>query len=101
MAPARRRSPPASRSWLGPRCRLRADRTGTAKLRFDVDAGGERDAVEVSRTVAPPLAPETVALYGQTDARSIERLGDLSAIRSDVGGLDVSVASTALVGLSG
>ena len=42
---------------------------------------------------------ETVALYGETKGTSGEALGDLRAIRDDVGGLDVRVASTALVGV--
>ena len=44
---------------------------------------------------------EAVALYGETEKASGEKLGDLGAIRRDVGQLDVTVASTALVGLDG
>jgi hypothetical protein len=44
---------------------------------------------------------EAVALYGSTRVAAAEKLGDLTAMRADVGGLDVSVASTALVGLNG
>jgi alpha-2-macroglobulin len=81
------------------RFKMRAVHAGTAKLRFDVEGGGERDAVRVTRKVEVPMALEAVALYGKTDGASGEKLGDLSSIRRDVGDLDVSVSSTALVGL--
>lgn len=80
---------------------LRAEATGTAKLRFDVSAGGERDAVEVTRPVQAPGTRETVALYGSTDRASAEGIGDLSAVRRDVGALTLSLAPSALVGLDG
>src|SRR5690606_28038962 len=54
---------------------------------------------EVTRRVVSPATLEAVALYGSTKDAAAERLGDFSAIRRDVGGLDVSLASTALVGL--
>jgi hypothetical protein len=78
---------------------VRAARAGEARIRFSVSAGKERDAVEVVRSVQVPLPLETVALYGQTGTATAERLGDLAALRRDTGGLDVTVASTALVGL--
>ena len=81
------------------RFRLRAPRAGTAKLRFGVVAGAEKDAVEVERRVQSPLALEAVALYGQTDERSSEKLGSLAGLDPDAGGLEVRLASTALVGL--
>ncbi len=80
---------------------LRAETAGTAKLRFDVTAGGERDAVEVTRSVQAPGTKETVALYGSTDRVSAEGIGDLSAVRRDVGSLALSLAPSALVGLDG
>ena len=78
---------------------LSAPATTEAKFRFDVRALGERDAVELVRRVDSPAALEAVALYGRTESASAERLGDLSTIRRDVGGLEVSLASTALVGI--
>jgi hypothetical protein len=78
---------------------LRAPRVGKAKARFRVRGGGAEDAVEIAREVMPPMAPEAVALAGETAHASAERLGDLGALRDDVGGLEVSLASTALVGL--
>lgn len=84
---------------------LSATRAGTAKVGFVVKAsdGGKNfeDAVEVTRDVRVPLSPEAVALYGDTTNASAEKLGDLTAIRDDVGGLEVTTSSTALVGLGG
>jgi uncharacterized protein YfaS (alpha-2-macroglobulin family) len=81
------------------RFRLRAPRAGRAKLAFTVTAGTEKDAVEVERRVQSPLALEAVALYGQTDDRASEKLGGLRGLDPDAGGLEVRLASTALVGL--
>lgn len=80
---------------------LSAERAGKAKVRFDVKGGGASDAVEITRDVAPPTSLEAVSLYGDTTQASAEKLGDLSALRDDVGGLTVSLSSTALVGLGG
>jgi alpha-2-macroglobulin len=81
------------------RFRLRAPRVGNSKLRFLLSGAGQSDAVEVERRVQAPLALEAVALYGQTNDRSAEKLGGLSGLDPDAGGLEVRVASTALVGL--
>ncbi len=78
---------------------MRAKSAGHARLRFDVASEGEHDAVEVEREVSIPTVMESVALYGETEKASGEQLGDLGSIRRDVGKLEVSVASTALVGI--
>lgn len=78
---------------------FRAETAGKASLRFDVSAGGEQDAVAVDRRVDSPATFEAVALYGKSQDSVEEALGDMSTIRPDVGQLDISVASTALVGL--
>lgn len=78
-----------------------ANQVGTAKVRFAVKGGGAEDAVEITRDVAAPMAPETVALYGDTSNEIAEKIGDMSSLRSDVGGLEVNLSSTALVGLDG
>lgn len=78
---------------------LSAPRVGKAKARFRVRGGGAEDLVEITRDVKPPMAPEAVALFGETAQAAAERLGDFAALRDDVGGLEVSLASTALVGL--
>lgn len=78
---------------------LLARSAGSARLRFDVEAEGERDSVEVTRRVSVPTSFESVALYGQTQAAVGEKLGDLAQIRKDAGELTLAVASSALVGL--
>lgn len=78
---------------------LAARQVGQARFRFTVTSGAERDAVEVTREIHSPATLETVALYGETTSAAAEALGDLSATRKDVGGLEVKAASTALVGI--
>ena len=77
-----------------------APRVGAAKLRFVAKGGGETDRVEVTRHISPPISLEAVALYGDTTGQSVEALGDMTAIRDDVGALSIAVSSTALVGLA-
>jgi uncharacterized protein YfaS (alpha-2-macroglobulin family) len=72
---------------------------GQAAFTFRASGGGASDTVRVVRDVEVPSSLEAVALAGETTTASAERLGDLSQIRPDVGGLDLRVASTALVGL--
>lgn len=76
-----------------------AKQAGRAKLSFDARAEKEWDAVEVEREVEIPTVMEAVALYGQTERASGEQLGSLDQIRRDVGSLNVSMSSSALVGL--
>jgi len=76
-----------------------ASRTGTAKFTFTAKAGAEGDSVQITRNVESPASLEAVALYGETKGAVGEKLGDLSAMRDDVGGLEIKVASSALVGL--
>ena len=73
--------------------------TGNAKLGFAARGGGESDAVEVQRRIDAPTTMETVALEGETREASAEKLGDLGGIRDDVGSLDISLTSTALLGV--
>lgn len=81
------------------RFRFRAERVGNAKLTFGVSGGGETDRVVVERPIERPGALESVAVYGTTERSVAEQLGDLRAMRDDSGGLEVTLASTALVGL--
>jgi len=80
---------------------FKAEHAGKAKVSFRASGGGAADAVEITRAVLTPAVAEAVALYGDTTGASGEKLGDLSSMRDDVGGLELSVASTALVGLAG
>ena len=77
----------------------RAPRVGKAAFTFEVSAGAERDRVALTRTVRAPLVLETTALSGQSQGAVQEQLGNLQALRSDVGGLDVSLSNSALVGI--
>lgn len=80
---------------------MEAPRAGKAKVTFKASGGGDEDRVEITREVKVPLVMESAALYGDTTREAAEALGDLSSIRDDVGELDVSLSSTALVGLGG
>jgi uncharacterized protein YfaS (alpha-2-macroglobulin family) len=76
-----------------------ADRAGPVRFDFGAVAGALADRVQ---TVLPALSPtltEATALYGRTDQAEAQALGDLAGLRPDVGGLTLSLASTALVGL--
>jgi alpha-2-macroglobulin len=81
------------------RWELAAPRAGSAKLTFRASGGGAEDAVQVTKRVDVPTTLEAVELAGETQDAAEERLGKLDGIRDDVGGLDVRVASTALVGV--
>jgi uncharacterized protein YfaS (alpha-2-macroglobulin family) len=75
-----------------------AEAPGEAVLRFDVEGAGERDAVEQRIPVRLPVALEAVAAYGDTRATRREALAPPGGVRPDVGGLEVTLASTALGG---
>jgi uncharacterized protein YfaS (alpha-2-macroglobulin family) len=92
---------PASGS-MEARWPIAAPRSGKAELTFSVKGlgdGAPHDEVKVTRDVEIPLVPEAVALYGETTGVASERLGDLADMRDDTGGLDIRLASTALIGL--
>ncbi|HET9555463.1 MAG TPA: alpha-2-macroglobulin family protein [Anaeromyxobacteraceae bacterium] len=77
-----------------------AEAPGQAVLRFFASGAGERDGVEQRLPVALPVEPEAVAVAG--DTRDVRREGLLppGGIRPDVGGLEVTLASTALGGFA-
>jgi uncharacterized protein YfaS (alpha-2-macroglobulin family) len=81
------------------RFELEAQAPGELRVRFDASSGGAEDRVEVTRAITAPLALEATALYGRTEQAEAQQLGDLSQVRRDVGGIDLELASTALVGL--
>ncbi len=80
---------------------LEARAVGRAKLRFSAEGAGLRDAVEVSREISSPARLESAAVFGSTEDAAGEALGDLSAARADVGGLQVTLSPTALAALGG
>jgi hypothetical protein len=73
--------------------------TGAARVRVSVALGSETDAFETTVPVVAPARPEVQAAFGDTDGRRTERLRVPAGILPAAGGLDVSLASTALVGL--
>nr|MCU0254497.1 alpha-2-macroglobulin [Acidobacteriota bacterium] len=72
-----------------------------ATLRFTIRAAGERDAVEQALVVAPSAAPEVVATYGDTESERTEAIVVPQGVRPDAGGLELTLASTALAGFDG
>ncbi|WP_373048020.1 MG2 domain-containing protein [Vulgatibacter sp.] len=75
-----------------------AEKEGTAVLRFAAQGGGERDGVEQRIPVKLPVAMEAVATYGDTTTETSEGLVPPKGARPDVGGLEITMASTALGG---
>jgi len=82
------------------RFRYRAVARGEAVFRFAVTGGGERDGLEQRLPVQLPTALEAVAVAGDTADSRREALVPPAGMRPDVGGLEVTLASTALGGFS-
>lgn len=80
---------------------VRARDAGTARFRIRVRLGDESDAFEMPVPVHLPVAPVTVAAYGDTGTGGRELLRMPSDALPGRGGLTISLASTALVGLGG
>jgi len=80
------------------RFRYLADGPGEAVLRFSVTGGGEQDAVEQRLPVTIPTQMEAVAIAGESKDVAREQLSTPSGVRPDVGGLEVTMASTVLGG---
>lgn len=78
---------------------LLADRPGEARFDFRATAGALSDRLQTGVRITSPLSLDATALYGRTDQAEAQALGGLAGLRTDVGGLTVSLASTALVGL--
>lgn len=80
---------------------LRAHQVGQAQLRFSAKAGAERDGVSITRSVLSPSVLETVSAYGITSDRKREALAPLPNLRRDVGGLSLTLSTSALAELEG
>lgn len=80
------------------RFRFVAEQPGTAVLRFRAEGGGASDGVEQRIPVKLPVALEAVATYGDTTGERREALKPPAGVRPGVGGLEVTLASTALGG---
>jgi hypothetical protein len=72
---------------------------GQARIRITVRLGGETDAFELPLPVIAPARLETTAAYGETTSSAIETLAIPAGVVPVAGGLTVTLASTALVGL--
>jgi uncharacterized protein YfaS (alpha-2-macroglobulin family) len=80
---------------------VEARRVGPGKLTFRLEGGdGLRDAAEAPLTAQSPVSLEASALYGKTEGATLESVADLSTIRGDVGGLDLTVSSSPVSGLA-
>lgn len=82
------------------RFRFVAERAGEAVLRFRVRGGGAEDAVEQRFPVTQPVTLVATALHGETDGTARERLVVPRDARPDAGGLEVTLASSALGGFA-
>ncbi|MCM2257002.1 MAG: MG2 domain-containing protein [Vicinamibacteria bacterium] len=78
---------------------LRAKATGRARVQMSVRMRDESDAFEETLPVQVVVVPEVVAAHGQAAPESKEALTLPASLVPGYGGLDVSLASTALVGL--
>lgn len=73
-----------------------ADRPGEATFRFRVQRGADSDGVEQKLPIEMPVGFETVATYGDTRDERVEGLAPPEGARPEEGGLEVTLASTAM-----
>ncbi|MCK5799789.1 MAG: hypothetical protein KAI47_21515, partial [Deltaproteobacteria bacterium] len=78
---------------------FRATKPGQATFTFTATLGDDQDSLKLSRPVKLPLVRESVATFGATTSREAEALLPADDVRQDTGGLDVTMSSSALVGL--
>ena len=85
---------------------LRAVREGRAELSFDASVRDDEgvltasDGVALSPEVLAVGAPEVAMIHGETRGAVREKLGDLSRMRSDSGGLSISLSASPLWSLA-
>jgi hypothetical protein len=72
---------------------------GEATFRFRAVLEDQQDVLELKRKVVVPLVIESVAAFGSTETGVSEAIAPSEGVRGDVGGLDVALSSSALVGL--
>ena len=78
---------------------LRATKKGTARFTFTVRVGKQVDTIETSLGVKRPTLMEASSVSGQTRGAVRHAIEKMSGLRRDVGGMEVSLASTALTGV--
>jgi hypothetical protein len=79
----------------------RAQSAGTARVRVTARLGTNSDAFELPFPVIMPAPLTTVAAYGDTTSRSGETIALPRDVAGGIGGLTVTLSSTALAGLGG
>jgi uncharacterized protein YfaS (alpha-2-macroglobulin family) len=100
QGPAEQRVLLAPRTAREVRFALSAERVGEARLAFSASSGADADALLITRNVLPPSVLETVTTVGQTHSSHTESLGALPALRDDVGGLRIRLATSAITELA-
>ena len=78
---------------------LQALEPGVVKLHVDISMNGHQDSLVHALTIKPRLLPETTAVSGSTKGAVRHQLGSLATVRPGYGGLQLRLASTALVGV--
>lgn len=73
---------------------------GTPRVQMTVKMGGDDDAFETVLPIQSVARLETTAAFGDTDSTATQPLAVPRGVLTDIGGLDVSLSSTALVGLT-
>jgi uncharacterized protein YfaS (alpha-2-macroglobulin family) len=76
-----------------------AHKTGTARVELSVTLGSNTDAFQVPLPVTALTPLERTASFGDTDSRASVPLALPAGVMPDLGGLEIDLASTALVGL--
>ncbi len=85
------------------RFEVTAKRAGEVAFEFDARSGKLRDRVRLTKEVTQPVHWLSAADYGvlaAPDGSAEIALGDLKGVRADLGGLDVQLSPSALVGLA-
>ena len=77
-----------------------ASAAGSPRVQMTVKMGGDTDAFETVLPIQAVARVVTTAAFGDTDSTATQPLEIPKGVLSDIGGLDVSLASTALVGLT-
>ncbi len=79
---------------------VNAKALGTAKLSFEAKADGVSDGLQLPLDIKLARPTEVFTSYGETSATGSELVDKLEEVYADVGGLDITLSSTALVGLT-
>ena len=98
---AQQQVPLGAAATLEVRFEARGKSIGRARVQMTARLGNETDSFEDTLPVEVQLTPETVAAYGETtNAVASETLTVPAGVVPGFGGLNLELASTALVGLS-